>query len=176
MADGRVCGEVMRQGVILFADALEPGSRSAQALKKTADAAVARGDLTPFVAYAEHASAQALRELLGGPPPRFFPQASRKKLGERFAQAFAFLFIQDYDRVLLVSPAYPALSEVQLGQIVSGLDEQPFSVDEQAGAYCLAVRREDFPRVAVVFDEVRWEKPGAREAASALLAAAQDKT
>jgi hypothetical protein len=162
----------MRQGLILFADAVPSGSAAAQALKTTVDAALAGALAVPFIAYAEQTPTQALRELVGGPPPRFFPQAARNKLGERFAQALAFLFIQDYDRVVLLSPGYPALSEAQLAPLFATLDEQPLWVDEQAGAYGVAVRRADFPLVAVVFDDVRWEKPGAREAAARLLAAA----
>lgn len=160
----------MRQGLILFADALQPGSAAAQALKSTLDAALKGAACTPFVAYAENAPTQILREITGGPPPRFFPQASRTRLGERFAQALAFLFIQDYDRVVLLSPGYLPVSEAQLVPLFAALDEHPLWVDEKSGAYGVAVRRDDFPAVAVVFDEVPWEKPGARDAAAARLA------
>lgn len=153
----------MRQGIVIFSD------KSLPALKPAVDAAIATG-ATSFVAYADPDASTALRKQLGGPPPRFFPQAGRATLGERMAQAFAFLFVQDYEHVLLVTRATPAATQARLSALLTALEEEPVAVADLKGGYAVALRRADFPHVAAIFEEVSWERDGAAEAASALLA------
>lgn len=161
----------MRQGIIVFAEAVPPGSPAEKGLKATVDAALRTPGVTPFLAYAEASASQKLRALVGGPPPRFFPQAARTKLGERMAQAFAFLFVQDYEQVALVTTGYPGLTPERVAAAFEALGEEPVQIDEQAGAYLVALRRVDFPAIAAIFEDLRWEAPGAKDGAAALLAA-----
>lgn len=160
----------MRQGIIVFAEAPPPGSAAEQGLKAVVDAALAAPGVTPFLAYAEASASQKLRTLVGGPPPRFFPQATRTKLGERIAQAFAFLFVQDYEQVALVTTGFEGLTPERIVAALDALIDEPVFVDEADGAYLVALRRVDFPTVAAIFEEIKWEAPGAKARAAALLA------
>jgi hypothetical protein len=157
----------MRQGIIIFADA--PASKPAEAaLKAAVDAALGTGAST-FLAYADAAHSQALRTVVGGPPPRFFPQAARSTLGERIAQAFAFLFVQDFERVTLVT--VPGAADAALFAALFGaLDAEAVAIEARPEGYMIALRRADFPAIAPIFEDVAWENPGARERALALLA------
>jgi glycosyltransferase A (GT-A) superfamily protein (DUF2064 family) len=159
----------MRQGIIVFAEAPAAGSAAEKGLKATVDAALRAPGVTPFLAYAEASASQKLRTLVGGPPPRFFPQATRNKLGERIAQAFAFLFVQDYEQVALVTTGYPGLTPEAVVAALDALGEASVHIEEAAGAYLVALRRADFPAIAPIFEEIRWEAPGARASAEALL-------
>ncbi|MEB3330289.1 MAG: DUF2064 domain-containing protein [Candidatus Sericytochromatia bacterium] len=163
----------MRQGIIIFAEAHPPGSPGERSLKAAVEAAVGAPEATPFVAYGDAAASQRLRTLVGGPPPRFFPQATRTRLGERLQQAYAFLFVQDYERVAIVVGDYPVTPEAFTGAFAA-LQEAPLHIEEAGGAaYLIALRRADFPVVAPVFEDVPWERTGAREAALARLAEAE---
>lgn len=159
----------MRQGIIVFAEAPPPGSAAEKALKATVDAALAAPGVTPFLAYAEASASQKLRTLVGGPPPRFFPQAARTKLGERIAQAFAFLFVQDYEQVALVTTGYEGLTPERVVAALDALGDGPVFIEEQGASYLVALRRADFPAVAPIFEDIRWEGPGAKAAAEHLL-------
>lgn len=158
----------MRQGIIIFADAPGKGAAAA-ALKATVEAALQTAEATPFVAYADSNASQALRTLLGGPPPRFFPQATRPSLGERIAQAFAFLFVQGFERVLLATGAVDEAASARFETIFAELEEEPVVIESADGAYLVALRRADFPQVAAIFEEVAWEKPDAKAKAERLL-------
>lgn len=160
----------MRQGIIVFAEAVPAGSAAEKGLKATVDAALRTAGVTPFLAYAEASASQKLRTLVGGPPPRFFPQAARNKLGERMAQAFAFLFVQDYEQVALVTSGFPELTPEKIAAALAALDGTSVQIEEAAGSYLVALRRADFPSVAPIFEGIRWEAPGAGDAAAALLA------
>ncbi len=160
----------MRQGIIVFAEAPAPGSAAEKALKATVDAALAAPGVTPFLAYAEASASQKLRALVGGPPPRFFPQAARNKLGERIAQAFAFLFVQDYEQVAVVTAGFEGLTPERIVAAMDALGETSVHIDETGSAYLVALRRADFPSVASIFEEIKWEAPGARATAATLLA------
>jgi hypothetical protein len=163
----------MRQGIIIFADA--PAGKPAEAaLKAAVDAALQTG-ASVFLAYGDPASSQALRPLVGGPPPRFFPQAARTTLGERIAQAFAFLFVQDFERVALLTQPEAADGAGQLSAILQALDAEPVAIDARPAGYAIALRRADFPAVAAIFEDVAWERPGAKERAAELLAADRAK-
>ena len=107
---------------------------------------------------------------MGGPPPRFFPQAARPSLGERMAQAFAFLFVQDYERVLLVQPGVAPVGAAELAALLDRLDDAPVAIDTEHGATMVALRRADFPQIAPIFENVAWERPGAKDAAERILA------
>lgn len=159
----------MRQGIIVFAEAPTPGSAAEKGLKALVDAALAAPGVTPFLAYAEASASQKLRTLVGGPPPRFFPQAARTKLGERIAQAFAFLFVQDYEQVALVTTGFEGLTPERVVAALDALGDVPVHIEEAGGAYLVALRRVDFPQVAPIFEEIRWEAPGAKAHAAQLL-------
>lgn len=159
----------MRQGIIIFADAPPAGTPAEAALKSTVDAAVATAGATPFLAYGKSESSGPLRTLVGGPPPRFFPQAARTTLGERMAQAFAFLFVQDYERVALVTPGFSGLTPARVAQAFAALDGHAVSIEAGDGGYLIALRRADFPQIAPIFEEVTWEESGAKAAAERLL-------
>lgn len=166
----------MRQGIIVFAEAAASGSAAEKGLKATVDAALRAPGVTPFLAYAEASASQKLRALVGGPPPRFFPQAARTKLGERMAQAFAFLFVQDYEQVALVTSGFAGLTPERIVAALDALADTPVFIEEAGGAYLVALRRVDFPQVAPIFEELRWEAPGAQAGAAALLAGDGAKT
>ncbi|HEY9720961.1 MAG TPA: DUF2064 domain-containing protein [Oscillatoriaceae cyanobacterium] len=153
----------MRQGIVIFADSTLP------ALKPAVEAAIATG-ATSFVAYADPDASTSLRKQLGGPPPRFFPQAGRATLGERMAQAFAFLFVQDFEHVLLVTHATKDTTQTRLAELLAALEEQAVAIADLDGGFAVALRRADFPHVAAIFEEVAWERSGAAESANALLA------
>lgn len=159
----------MRQGIIVFAEAVAAGSAAEKGLKASVDAALRAPGVTPFLAYAEASASQKLRTLVGGPPPRFFPQATRTKLGERMAQAFAFLFVQDYEQVALVTSGFAGLSPETFTAAFNALDDTSVHIEEDGGAYLVALRRVDFPAIAPIFEDIRWEAAGAAEAAAALL-------
>lgn len=158
----------MRQGTIIFADAAADKSAEA-ALRQAVEAAKASG-AAAYVAYGEGASSEKLRAIIEGPPPRFFPQAARSTLGERIAQAFAFLFVQDFERVVLVTRPTPKADPGLFGTLLAGLDDAPVVIEALGDVYAIALRRADFPSVAPIFEEVAWETPGAKERAGALLA------
>ncbi|MDB5102006.1 MAG: hypothetical protein JWM80_6427 [Cyanobacteria bacterium RYN_339] len=161
----------MRQGIVIFAATAPPaGSAAAEALRASVAAALAIEGVGVFLAYGDPGASQSLRKLVGGPPPRFFPQAARPSLGERMAQAFAFLFVQDYERVLLVQPGVSPIGAAELGALLGRLDEVPVEIDTEQGATMVALRRVDFPQIAPIFENVAWERPGAREAAQKILA------
>lgn len=160
----------MRQGIIIFADAPAAGSAAEASLKATVAAALATPGVTPFLAYGQPESSASLRKLLGGPPPRFFPQAARATLGERMAQAFAFLFVQDYERVALVTPDFTGLAPEHVASLLAALESEPVAIAAGAEGYIVALRRPDFPQVAAIFEEVAWEAPGAEATAQKLLA------
>ncbi|MEB3223978.1 MAG: DUF2064 domain-containing protein [Candidatus Sericytochromatia bacterium] len=162
----------MRQGIIIFAEAHPPGSPGEHSVRAAVEAAMATPDATAFVAYGDATASQRLRQHVGGPPPRFFPQASRKRLGERLQQAYAFLFIQGYERVAIVVGDHPVTPEA-LGGALAALADEPLHILEAGSSYVVAVRRPDFPVVAPVFEEVPWERAGAREAALKRLAEAE---
>jgi hypothetical protein len=163
----------MRQGIVIFAaNAPTAGTAAAEALQATVSAALALDSLKVYVAYGDPAASNALRKLLGGPPPRFFPQAARPKLGERMAQAFAFLFVQDAERALLIQPGDTALGGPELTALFAHLDHDPVHIDTANGNVVVALRRADFPTVAPIFEDVAWERPGAKEAAEKVLAEA----
>ncbi|MEB3197547.1 MAG: DUF2064 domain-containing protein [Candidatus Sericytochromatia bacterium] len=164
----------MRQGIIVFADSAPAGSPAQARLLATMEALRGVAEAVPFLAYADAQHTQTLRDLVGGPPPRFFPQANRPQLGERLAQAFAFLFIQDYERVVLLTEQFEPRRAEEIQQALQALSEAACCIEERNGAYMVAVRRADFPLVAPIFDEVRWDRPGAKSEADALLAAASD--
>jgi glycosyltransferase A (GT-A) superfamily protein (DUF2064 family) len=159
----------MRQGIIIFADAPAAGSAAEASLKATVAAALATPGATPFLAYGKAESSAPLRTLVGGPPPRFFPQAARTTLGERMAQAFAFLFVQDYERVALVTPDFTGFSPERAAVLLQTLDATPVAIEAGEGGYVVALRRPDFPQVAAIFEEVTWEAPGAAVTAKKLL-------
>lgn len=162
----------MRQGIIIFADAPVAGSSAEKALVTLVQAALAADFATPFLAYGDPTSSQRLRALLGGPPPRFFPQAARTTLGERMAQAFAFLFVQDYERVALVVGG-AAAGQAPAGlfaPLFARLDHEVVAIESLGQTTVIALRRADFPQVAAIFEEVRWENPGAKEAAEKVIA------
>ena len=160
----------MRQGIIIFADAPAAGSPAEALLKATVEAARSTTGVTPFLAYGKAESSGPLRDLVGGPPPRFFPQAARQTLGERMAQAFAFLFVQDFERVLLVQPGTAAPTAAQLQAMFAGLEGAPVHIDTSADAIMVALRRPDFPQIARIFEDVAWERSGAKESAEKILA------
>jgi glycosyltransferase A (GT-A) superfamily protein (DUF2064 family) len=161
----------MRQGIIIFAEAHPPGSPGESSVKASVDAAMVAPDTTTFVAYGDAASSQRLRSAVGGPPPRFFPQASRPRLGERLQQAYAFLFVQGFERVAIVTSGYPLTPEA-LAAAFGALQDEALYIDESGAGHLVALRRDDFPAVAAVFEDVPWERPGAREAALKRLAEA----
>ena len=160
----------MRQGIIVFAEAPPAGSAAEKAVKATVDLVVRVPGCTPFLAYAEASHSQKLRALVGGPPPRFFPQATRTKLGERIAQAFAFLFVQDYEQVALITGDVPGLTPERVAAAFADLEDHAVTIDEGGGHYLIALRRADFPLVAPIFEELRWEAPGAKAGAQSILA------
>lgn len=166
----------MRQGLVIFA-AVAPaaGSAAAETLRSTVAAAMSLEGVSTYLAYGDPAASQALRKLIGGPPPRFFPQAARPAMGERMAQAFAFLFVQDFERVLLVQPGDDRAPEpARLSAMFQAIDDEPVAIDTDGGAVLVALRRTDFPTVAAIFEgEVSWERPGAKETAQRVLAEAQ---
>ena len=86
------------------------------------------------------------------------------------AQAFAFLFVQDYEQVALVTSGYQGLTPEKLAAAMASLDGTAVHIEEANGSYLVALRRADFPTVAPIFEDIRWEAPGAAEAAAALLA------
>jgi hypothetical protein len=157
----------MRQGIIIFADAPKKGG--AEALKATVDAALQTADVTPFVAYSDSNASQSLRDLLGGPPPRFFPQATRPTLGERMAQAFAFLFVQGYEHVMLATGPLKAPAPARFETLFAALASDPVVIETDGDGYLVTLRRADFPQVAAIFEEVAWDKPGAKASAERLL-------
>lgn len=159
----------MRQGIIVFAEAPPAGSAAEKGLKATVDAALAAPGVTPFLAYAEASASQKLRALIGGPPPRFFPQAARNRLGERIAQAFAFLFVQDFEQVAVVTTGFEGLTPEGVVAALDALGDTSVHVEESAGAYLVALRRADFPAVASIFEDIRWEAPGAKASVETLL-------
>lgn len=159
----------MRQGIIVFAEAPAAGSPAERALKATVDAALAAPGVTPFLAYAEASASQKLRALVGGPPPRFFPQAARTKLGERIAQAFAFLFVQDYEQVAVVTAGFEGLTPERIVAALDALADTSVHIEEKDATYLVALRRADFPTVAPIFEELKWEGPGAKASAETLL-------
>lgn len=165
----------MRQGIIIFADTPAPGSPAEQALKSAVEAGLSTQGVTTFLAYADAGASQSLRKLVGGPPPRFFPQATRNTRGERMAQAFAFLFVQDYERVVLVIPSAVAPESAHLSAVFSQLDDAPVVIESGMSHTLVALRRADFPQVAAIFEEVVWEQPGAKENAERVLAEAASK-
>lgn len=158
----------MRQGIIIFADAPGKGAGAA-ALKATVDAALQTADVTPFVAYSDSNASQPLRDLLGGPPPRFFPQATRPTLGERIAQAFAFLFVQGYEHVMLVTGPLAAPAPARFQTLFAALESDPVVIDTDGAHYIVTLRRADFPQVAPIFEDVAWDKPGAKDHAERIL-------
>lgn len=158
----------MRQGIIIFADAPSRGAPAA-ALKATVDAALQTTDATSFVAYGDSNASQALRDLLGGPPPRFFPQATRPSLGERIAQAFAFLFVQGFEHVLLATGPLTTATPASFESLFAALADDPVAIETDGDTYLVALRRADFPQVAPIFEDVSWEKPGAKANAERLL-------
>ena len=157
----------MRQGLVVFS---EPASAGHDAVEAVAATVLAGAGLGPaWVAYADAGSAEGLRARLGGPPPRFFPQASRPSLGERMAQAFAFVFVQGLERAVLAKPQGAAPSAEALKAALEGLEAAPVVIDTANGGLVVALRRADFPNVAAIFEQVRWEQPSAREAAMLML-------
>jgi len=161
----------MRQGIVIFAATAPPaGSAAAEAVRATVAAALGLEGIGVFLAYGDPGASQALRKLVGGPPPRFFPQAARPSLGERMAQAFAFLFVQDYERVLLVQPGVAAIGGPELAALLGKLEDAPVEIDTEQGATMVALRRADFPTIAPIFENVAWERPGAKDAAQRVLA------
>jgi hypothetical protein len=161
----------MRQGIVIFAATAPPaGSAAAEAVRATVAAALALEGVGVFLAYGDPGASQSLRKLVGGPPPRFFPQAARPSLGERMAQAFAFLFVQDYERVLLVQPGVAPIGGPELAALLAKLEEAPVEIDTEQGATMVALRRADFPQIAPIFENVAWERPGAKDAAERVLA------
>jgi hypothetical protein len=162
----------MRQGIVIFAATAPPaGSAAAEAVRATVAAALALEQVKGvFLAYGDPGASQGLRKLVGGPPPRFFPQAARPALGERMAQAFAFLFVQDYERVLLVQPGVSPVGGPELAALLDQLDAEPVALETEQGATMVALRRADFPQIAPIFENVAWERPGAKEAAQRVLA------
>jgi len=166
----------MRQGIIIFADTPAPGSPAEQALKSAVEAGLATQGVTTFLAYADANASQSLRKVVGGPPPRFFPQATRNTRGERMAQAFAFLFVQDFERVVLVIPNAVAPPSEHLAATLGQLDDAPVVIESGASHTLVALRRADFPQVAAIFEDVAWEKPDAKENAERVLAEATSKS
>jgi hypothetical protein len=164
----------MRQGVVIFAAAAPAaGTAAADILRDSVAAAIAIEGAGVYLAYGDPGASQPLRKMVGGPPPRFFPQAARPTLGERMAQAFAFLFVQDFERVLLIQPGSKASESASLVALLAGLDQSPVQIDSAHGAVLIALRRADFPLVAPIFENVAWERAGAKEAALHVLAEAQ---
>lgn len=164
----------MRQGIVIFAAAAPAaGSAAADVLRAAVTTAMGLESISVYLAYGDPGASQPLRKLVGGPPPRFFPQAARPTLGERMAQAFAFLFVQDFERVLLVQPGNVAPAAAELTSVLAALDGAPVHVETPEGAILVALRRADFPLVAPIFEEVAWERPGAKENAERVLAEAQ---
>lgn len=159
----------MRQGIIIFAETPATGPAEA-ALKATVQAALAADGIMPFLAYARAEDSPKLRALVGGPPPRFFPQANRTTLGERMAQALAFLFVQDFDRVAVLTRPLADAAPERLVAALESLDDAPVALEADGESYMVALRREDFPRVAAIFEEVAWERAGAEAEAARLLA------
>jgi hypothetical protein len=58
----------------------------------------------------------------------------------------------------------------ELAALLSRLDEVPVEIDTEQGATMVALRRADFPQIAPIFENVAWERPGAKEAAQRVLA------
>ena len=111
----------MRQGIVIFAAAAPAvGSAAADILQASVAAALSVDGAGVFLAYGDPGASQPLRKLVGGPPPRFFPQAARPTLGERMAQAFAFLFVQDFERVLLIQPGTNPSTSAELSTLLAG--------------------------------------------------------
>lgn len=160
-------GERVRQGLVVFSEPASAGPEAVEAVAATVQAGSALGPA--WVAYADAASSERLRARLGGPPPRFFPQASRPSLGERMAQAFAFVFVQGLERAVLAKPQGQAPSAEALAAALAGLDQAPVVVEAAGPGLWVALRRVDFPHVAAIFEQVRWEQPGAKEAAMLML-------
>lgn len=157
----------MRQGLVVFSEALAAGAEAVEAVALTVQAGAGLGPA--WVAYADAGSSERLRARLGGPPPRFFPQAARPTLGERMAQAFAFVFVQGLEGAVLARPGQQALGAEVLQGALEALSQAPVAIDPSPQAQWVALRRADFPLVAPIFEQVRWEQPGAREAAMLLL-------
>lgn len=157
----------MRQGLVVFSEPASAGAEAVEAVAATVAAGAALGPA--WVAYADSLSAERLRERLGGPPPRFFPQAARPSLGERMAQAFAFVFVQGLERAILAKPQGQAPSAEALKAALDGLEGAPVVVEASGQGLWVALRRADFPSVAAIFEQVRWEQPGAKEAAMLML-------
>ena len=161
----------MRLGIVIFAAAAPAaGSPGADVLRAAVATALGLEGTSTYLAYGDSGASQALRKLVGGPPPRFFPQAARQTLGERMAQAFAFLFVQDFERVLLVQPGTAAPTAAQLQAMFAGLEGAPVHIDTSADAIMVALRRPDFPQIARIFEDVAWERSGAKESAEKILA------
>ena len=55
----------------------------------------------------------------------------------------------------------------------AGLEEAPVQIDSAHGAILIALRRVDFPQVAPIFEDVAWERAGAKDSAIRILAEAQ---
>lgn len=152
---------------MVFAEAASAGLEAVEAVALTLQMGSALGP--SWLAYADSASTEPLRARIGGPPPRFFPQASRPTLGERMAQAFAFVFVQGLEQAILVKPQGQAPSMEVLKAALDALEQAPVAIGGGGAGLWVALRRADFPLVAPIFEQVHWEQPGAREAAMLML-------
>lgn len=140
----------MRHGLIVFSRLDD-----APALRAVVEAGLADyGPRRVAIAYASDQAAQAARQALAGlSGVRFFPQAARETMGERVAQALAFLFVQDFERLtLLTAPGLAPGPAIEADGV--GLAEGP-------GGYAFSVDRAAFPRLAAALEAARFDHPGA---------------
>jgi hypothetical protein len=122
-----------------------------------------------FIAYHDAHHGTQLRKVLSAPLPRFFPQAARPVLGERFTQAFAYAFIQGFERIVLMSKP---VADLQVGDITrwfGALESGAVHLEEANGAIVIGMRREEFPSVGAVIEGIAWDKAGARDEALRML-------
>lgn len=150
----------MSHGLILFARLDD-----APGLRPVVEAGLAAlGARRVAIAYASDQAAAAARSALAGlAGVRFFPQAARETTGERVAQALAFLFVQDFERLtLLTAPGLAPGPEP---------DADGVAIAEGPGGYAFSVERRAFPRLAAALEAAAFDAPGALSAARRALEA-----
>ncbi len=122
-----------------------------------------------FIAYHDAHHGAQLRKILSAPLPRFFPQVARPVLGERFTQAFAYTFIQGFDRVVLMNEPVAGLQVGDIARWFSALESGGVHMEEANGAIVIGLKREYFPSVGAVIEGIAWDQAGARGEALRML-------